>query len=288
MNTSFGGLRDYMTTREIGKTHQAFGIYPSLWQFIDCDQNYNSPTANRIVTTNEVWDLKMRLYSNVIVKAGATLTISCEILMPYDGNITVERGARLIVDGGIVRRANTCTPSQFWRGIVVNGNNSLAQPLGMPTANQAGVVLLKGDGMIEGAVIGTAAKGHPNFDVPEFRGGLIQATDFTFRDCRKGAKFMKYDGFVDFSKFDNVLFERTSTGSMHTGVSIWDTDGILFERCTFQNVATSGIIAWDAAFNVKQKNRFNGADIAIHAGASQPLNGQIQVGVLGLQGNDRK
>ena len=289
MRTNFGGQRDYMTTNEIGKIHRAFAIYPSLWQFVDCDATYVSPTAERIVTTNETWDLKMRLYTNVVVKAGATLTVTCELLMPFDGTITVEREAKLIVDGGKVRRANTCTPTQFWRGIVVQGNNTMAQPNpnGILSANQAGVVLLKGSGMIEGAIIGAAAKGHPIWDVPQFRGGLIQATDFTFRDCRKGAEFMKYDGFVDFSQFTNVLFERTSSGSMHTGVSIWDTESILFERCTFQNMTSSGIIGWDAVFNVKQGNRFNGSEIAILAGASTPLIGQIQVGVLGLQGDNR-
>jgi hypothetical protein len=288
MNTSFGGNRDYMTTNEIGRIHRAFGLYPSLWQFVDCDATYVSTAANRIVLTNETWDLTMRLYTNVVVKTGSTLTITCDILMPYDGTITVERGARLIVDGGIVRRANTCTPTQFWRGVIAQGNNTLPQPnpAGSSTFNQGSVILLKGQGMIEGAVIGVAAKGHPIWDVPEFRGALVQANDFTFRNCRKGVEFMKYD-FVNNSKFDNTLFERTSTGSMHTGVSIWDTDGILFERCTFQNMSSNGIIALDAIFNVKQKNRFRGSDIAVFTGASMPLLGQIQVGMLGLQGDDR-
>jgi len=240
------------------------------------------------VDVSETWDINMRLYTNVVVQAGVTLTVTCELLMPFDGTITVERGAKLIVDGGTIRRANTCTPSQFWRGIVVQGNNSIPQPdpNGMLSSNQAGVILLKGAGKIEGAIIGAAAKGHPIWDVPAFRGGLIQATDFTFQDCRKGVEFMKYD-FVNFSKFDNVLFERTSTGSMYGGVSIWDTDGILFERCTFKNVANTGIVSWDAIFNVKQKNRFIGAEVGVLSGGSNPLSGQIKVGVLGLQGNDR-
>jgi len=288
MNTEFGGNRDYMTTNEIGRIHRAFGLYPSLWQFVDCDATYVSPAANRIVSTNETWDLTMRLYTNVVVKTGSVLTITCDILMPYDGTITVERGARLIVDGGIVRRANTCAPTQFWRGVIAQGNNALPQPnpAGSSTFNQGSVILLKGQGMIEGAVIGVAAKGHPIWDVPEFRGALIQSTDFTFRNCRKGVEFMKYD-FLNNSRFDNTLFERTSTGSMHTGVSIWDTDGILFERCTFQNMSLNGIIGLDAIFNVKQKNQFRGSEIAVFTGASMPLLGQIQVGVLGLQGTDR-
>jgi hypothetical protein len=84
-----------------------------------------------------------------------------------------------------------------------------------------------------------------------------------------------------------VLFERTSTGSSHTGVSIWDTDGIVFEQCTLKNMASNGIRSWDAIFNVKKKNRFSGSEIAILSGASSPISGQIKVGVLGLIGDDR-
>ena len=282
--------RDVLRATDVGSIHRNLAI-SNLRQFVDCTETYNTPgsnTSDRIVDVSETWDLNMRLYTNVVVKAPATLTITCELLMPFDGSITVERGARLIVDGGIVRRANTCSPSQFWRGIVVQGNNALAQPdpNGVLTANQAGVLLLKGNGMIEGAVIGAAAKGHPIWDVPQFRGGLIQATGFKFRDCRKGAEFMKYDE-VNFSLFNNVTFERTATGSMHTGVSIWDTDNILFEQCTFNNVATDGIVSWDADFNVTKRNKFNGAERGILAGASTPLNGIISIGQLGLQGIDR-
>jgi hypothetical protein len=282
--------RDVLRATDVGSIHRNLAI-SNLRQFVDCTETYNHPgsnTSDRIVDVSETWDLNMRLYTNVVVKTGATLTVTCELLMPFDGSITVERGARLIVDGGIVRRANTCSPAQFWRGIAVQGNNVLAQPdpNGVLNANQAGVVLLKGNGMIEGAVIGAAAKGHPLWDVPQFRGGLIQANGFTFRDCRKGAEFMKYD-LVNFSKFDNVIFERTGVGSMHTGVSIWDTDGILFERCTFSNVAMDGIVSWDALFNVTKKNRFIGSERGVLAGASTPLLGSVKVGVLGSEGNDR-
>lgn len=282
--------RDVLRAIDVGTMHRNLAI-SNLRQFVDCTETYNTPGSNasdRIVDVSETWDLNMRLYTNVVVKAGATLTLTCDLLMPFDGTITVERGAKLIVDGGTVRRANTCSPSQFWRGIAVQGNSSLPQPdpNGVLSSNQAGVVLLKGDGMIEGAIIGATAKGHAIWDDPTLRGGLIQATDFTFRDCRKGAEFMKYD-LVNFSKFDDVLFERTGTGSMHTGVSIWDTDGILFERCTFNNVATTGIVGWDAAFNVKKRNLFKGAELGILSGGSTPLSGQVKVGELGNQLNDR-
>ncbi len=106
MRTRFGGVRDYMTTTEIAKIHQSFGLYPSLWQFVNADVKYGSPSADWVITGDETWTENRRLYANVIVKAGATLTIAGEILMPPDGAITVEQGGTLLMDGGIVRRGD--------------------------------------------------------------------------------------------------------------------------------------------------------------------------------------
>ena len=102
----------------------------------------------------------------------------------------------------------------------------------------------------------------------------------------KGVEFIKYD-FPNNSKFNKATFTKTATGSSYAGVTIWDTDGILFEECTFTNMGQNAIRAADAIFNVKQKNTFSGSEIAILAGASAPLSGQIQVGTLGLQGVNR-
>ena len=214
------GERNVLRVTDVGNIHRNLAR-TNLRRFVDCGETYNTTSADRQVTTNETWDLNMRCYANVVVKTGAILTITCEILMPQEGTITVERGAKLIIDGGKVTRANTCSPSQFWRGIIAQGNSALPQPdpNGAIAPNQSGVVQLKGYGMIESAIIGVATKGHPQWDIPEFRGAVVDATNFTFQDCRKGVEFMKYD-LPNRSKFTNVFFGKTATGSMHTGVSI--------------------------------------------------------------------
>jgi len=113
MRTRFGGVRDYMTTTEIAKIHQTFGQYPSLWQFVDGAVVYGSPNADWVVASNETWTENRRLYANVLVKTGATLTIAAEMILPNAGTITVEPGANLQIDGGAVRRVNGTVEGLF-------------------------------------------------------------------------------------------------------------------------------------------------------------------------------
>jgi len=292
--TQSGGKRNTLTQDQVGEMHRYLAL-SSLRQYVDCGETYNhhntsitSDPFNRVVSINELWDIDMRLYSHVTVKTGATLTVTCKLLMPLEGVIKVERGAKLIVDGGTIMRGNTCSPSQYWRAISVSGNSTKIQPV--PTlalaANDAGVVILKNQGVLEGAIVGVTTERIVKIYEPEFWGGVVDVNDFTFKDCLTGVGFMKYD-WPNISKFNKASFIRTSTGSPQKGVNIWDTDGILFEECTFTNMAQNGIRALDAVFNVKQKNKFSGSAIAILAGASAPLSGQIQVGVIGLTGTDR-
>lgn len=270
--------------------HRAF-TRTNLRQFIDCDVSYHTPgnsLTHRVVTIDEVWDMNMRFYSHIVVKTGATLRITCEVLMPENGRITVERGAKLIVDGGTVRRANTCSPQEFWSAIAVHGNAAAAQPgiNDVLTSNQAGIVVLKNSGMIEGAIVGVTTRYAQDWDIPEYRGGVVDAANFTFRDCRKGVEFMKYD-FPNKSKFNSVTFERTTTGSMQTGVSIWDTDTIRFDSCLFRNMVEDGIRTIDARYVVGSKNRITGSERAIYSGATFPLSSYFKIGHLGLTGDYR-
>lgn len=230
----------------------------------------------------------MRQYSSITVRTGATLTIKCKLLMPYNGVIKVERGDKLIIDGGEVYRANTCLPTEFWRGVAVAGNSAKAQPSASATlaADDASVVILKNGGKIEGAVVGVTTHRIPGLYEPQYWGGLVDANDFTFEDCRKAAEFMQYN-YVNNSKFTKTRFLRTSSGSSYAGVTIWDTDGLLFEECTFNNMVDNGIRSWDAVFAVNKKNKFGGSEYGILTGATMLLQGQITVGQLGQTGLDR-
>ncbi|MBK6904097.1 MAG: hypothetical protein IPH04_15185 [Saprospirales bacterium] len=135
MNENAPSWSNVLLEDDAGRIHKHLAI-SNLRQFIACDETYdpehpkwNATTFDRIVSSDELWDLDMRLYSNVTVRTGATLTVTCNLLMPLEGMIKVERGAKLIVDGGTIRRANTCSPSQYWRSISVAGNSAKIQPL---------------------------------------------------------------------------------------------------------------------------------------------------------------
>jgi len=224
--------------------------------------------------------------------------LECEkkLLLPYNGVITVECGAKLIVDGGTITKANTYGSNQYWRGIAVNGNAAMAQPLATasPAATESGIVIVKNDGFIEDAVVGITTKKSPFDDDPAYWGGLIDVENGTFRNCRKGVEFMAYDFSLNKSRFKNARFIRTNTGYSYAGVTIWGTDGLSFEGCSFLfgsnttgGTAETGIRSSDAIFAVTKGNSFSGADIGILTGASTPLNGEMQVGLAGNTGANR-
>ena len=159
MRTRFGGFRDYMSTREIAKIHQTFGLYPSLWQFVDPGVTYGSQAADWVITNDEEWKWSRRLYANVIVKSGSTLTITGEVLMPPNGSIKVDQGATLILDGAIVRHVNTSAVGSFEipNEVAENSNNPPAPDRVLPS-EQAGTVLLRGNAWIEADIIGLSGK----------------------------------------------------------------------------------------------------------------------------------
>jgi hypothetical protein len=265
-----GRYGNVLTQSQLGIMHRALAV-GSLRQYIPCEENYGTPDANRIVNTNELWDVNMRLFTDVVVKNGATLTITCKVLMPEQGIITVERGGKLIVDGGTVTRANTCSPEQFWRTIAAHGD----------PANQAqgAVVRVINNGFIEGAVVGVTTGSYPGND-PSLWGATVQVENSTFSDCRKGVEFWPFSS-TNASYFKNAKFLRSASGSSHTGVSMWRTKGILFDNCTFTGMTRNGINSFDASYTVQNACRFSGStQSAIASGATEILPNPIIIGRL--------
>jgi len=277
------GLRRSLRDKDVQFIHRSF-VHSNLRQFIPCYSRYNESmySADREwnITEDEEWVNDMRIYHNLRVSSEATLTIRCKLLMPEDGVIIVERGGRLIVDGGEVLRANTCSSSDHWAGIAVKGNPDQAHPTdpnGILDPNGAGVVILQEGGLIEGAERAVITQSHPHWDVPSDRGGVIQADNFTFLDNIRSVGFMRYD-YPNISRFKDVLF-LNENGNGISGANIWRTDGISFEGCTFDGLEVTGISSWDASYDVTKNNTFKNCDVAgIEAGGSMPLLGHLTVG----------
>lgn len=266
--TTDDSYRDVFEKRHMEQIHSLLTT-TNLRQFIPCEEHYQDASSDIIVAGNEVWDMNLRLYSNVIVKNGATLTITCKVLMPEEGLITVERGGKLIVDGGTVTRANTCDPTQFWRTISAHGDPS-------SQANGAEVRIING-GLVEGAVVGVTTGAYPN-NTSDLWGATVRVDNGTFRDCRKGVEFWPFYG-TNTSYFKNAKFLRTNTGSSHTGVSMWRNNGVLFERCTFTNMTRNGIVTFDASFSVQKACKFSGSsEAAIACSGADPLPLPVLIG----------
>ena len=75
---------------------------------------------NLEITSDQTWNVPMRVHSNLVVKSGKTLTIKngAAVYFHENSKIIVERGGHLIIDGGTL--TNGC--EGLWKGIEVWGD----------------------------------------------------------------------------------------------------------------------------------------------------------------------
>lgn len=196
--------------------------------------NFNLPPngGDIIVTTNETWSMLKRVPANVIVKQGATLTITGVVKMKESKQIIVEKGAKLIVDGGVIRNHVKDT---FWKGIVVHGTDGPQNPL------YQGIVALKNNAVIENAEIGVLAKGNTSFS----GGGIISASNATFKNSVKAIEFTPYKYGYSISSFSLCDFYTTTQMPVNYDpiafVTLESIDGIKFNGCKFINERTTAV-----------------------------------------------
>ncbi|MCB0515554.1 MAG: T9SS type A sorting domain-containing protein [Bacteroidetes bacterium] len=204
-----------------------------------------------IVSQNETWDFSIRMYEDIVVKSGATLTIKCEVLMPENAKIIVERGARLVVDGGVITSA--CT-DKFWAGIEVWGNSAFVhKPF---VLSEQGIVELKNYAHIENAVTGISTK-RSGYGA-EYFGGVVYAQRSTFKNNNKAIEFLKYP-YPNASYIDDCEFFLEKPTN-HTAISMWATKNIRILNSEFRvnkpianpelNQAANAIETIDASYTV--------------------------------------
>jgi hypothetical protein len=248
-NDIMGGnnmLYYYFSPMQIGKMHRALSIKSSR-RYVK-ESPYNSVPLN--ITTNETWDFDIRWYSDIVVKSGATLTIKCKVLMADQAKISVERGGTLIIDGGTITSAY-----RMWRGIEVWGDITKSQ---LPTGGtqHQGKVILKNSALIENAhegitTIKTDTAGNWDWG---YTGGIIQAENSTFSNCRRDVQYLSYHNFNpttsasmnNIGYFKNCTFETTGqlkdpAADLETHVTLYDVRGVRFLGNTFSNSAPDGV-----------------------------------------------
>lgn len=264
-----------------------------IWETPIFDNSY-IPDPSNVITSNTTWGASRTLHSGIRIKNGATLTIQntapnqTTIFMPRNGNIIVEPGAKLVVNGA--RITNGCEDC-MWDGIRVVGVYNQPQ-----TIAYQGVVELNG-AIIEHAKVAVGnydITGHPHFST----GGIIKAENTHFLNNatsvslepytdRTGSPFLQnYQ-----AKFTTCTFEidddfKGGNDNKFTAhVNLRQVSGVSFLGADFLNNAANalkgegdGIRTHSAGFTLKAwcdpfifpctyvRNRFSGLRTGVYMG----------------------
>lgn len=255
MGRGINDSRRYLSPLQIG---QMTRLLTGTWRSKMLDMSYDA-SRSLSITNNQLWEYGKVIKGDITVKSGNTLTIKCLVIMPINGKIIVEKGAKLVVDGGVITTKHaSCNGKDYWTGIEVLGNPSLTQS----AANQ-GVLELKNNAIIEYA--NNAIVTGPNGDATK-GGGIIKADNTTFRNNRRSVELLPYALADNQSYFTNCTFELTADYPQSTYVGMvtaWNVWGIPFTNCTFSNtsaVANKGnaIYTIDAGYSVLSGCTFSG------------------------------
>lgn len=235
------GWQHYLDTNQLSKLHRVLST-------TDLRRTVREDHPVREITSDETWDRSVKMFGNIIIRGGNTLTITCELEMPLKGLIIVERGARLNVIGGTI--TSRCG---FWGSIEVHGVAAFAHPTfaavqngSYPsTTNHHGVVYLE-NAVIENAAHAITTLRQESWGVDlAFDGGIVIATNTLFRNVRRAVAFMKYD-FENISRFTNCTFETDPSAAlffehgMLPFVTMWAVRGVKFLGNTFINRDAQG------------------------------------------------
>jgi hypothetical protein len=208
------------------------------------DQTFTYPEG---IITNLIVDEHQKRH--VIIPAGATLNVSCNIYMAPGRKITIEKGGKLILTSN-GKITSACT--QLWQGIEVEGTN-----LAQSAANQGSIEIQTG-GIIENAICGIKTILLP---LQQESGGIIKATGGIFRNNRTAVNIMNYGGIINSTlfKIDNCTFETEGVlldGSAPVDFikleNLSNSNCIKVQGCSFTETDNlrkiSGIRAYNAFF----------------------------------------
>ncbi|NEN24442.1 hypothetical protein G3O08_13100 [Cryomorpha ignava] len=295
---------EYFSNGQGLRARSSISVLPFL---MDCV--INSPTmanyTSGITTIDQITIFK----DDVTIGNGATLEFDDTSVYFKDGvKIIVEPGGTLIANESILTSADACNGS-FWHGIVVEGNfYGNQQPNGQGAYEQGRVIL--NNTTIKNAREGVATRAA---DGGFSAGGIIQAEESNFINCRRAVEFLYFENWQgnsaniipNVSFFKKCHFEWNDeylgdldTDTQHSLVSLWKVDGVRFLGCTFESNGSvingakraQAILGHDATIIVQGfcPSQLNPCSVAVVENEFIGFNEAIHLGNNGLSGSKIK
>lgn len=224
------------------------------------------------ITTNTTWSTDKRINQNIFVKSGATLTITSKISLSSYSKIVIERGGKIVLNGG--KLTNSC--GGLWKGVEVWGTSNKSQYT--PDLSYQGQLEILNGGSIENAEVAVflGKRNAQGLNETYYEGGILKANGATFKNNKIGVIFNSYHNYWPYSPypsranqsyFSTCTFETNSdlilnyNQTPETFVKLIEVEGISFKGCNFINSSPSsylvynrgkGIVATDAYCYVEQ------------------------------------
>jgi len=190
---------------------------------------FKESASIEINNPNTVWNTAKHIQGNLIIKANADLTIQAVVTFVNGSKLTIEPGAKLVIDGA--KLTNSC--GGHWEGIQVLGNKNLLQ-----TESNQGLVEVINGGVIENAEIAIYA-GNKDNETGSENGGIVKIDNAEFIDNIWGVYIPQYRTDENQSYIKNSTFKTTPNylyeASPHAFITLWDVGTIDIEGNTFEN-----------------------------------------------------
>lgn len=225
----------YFSPMQLGIMHREASL-GAIHRFVFPDESPQLHPWN--ITSTQTWDFPIRVFSDIVVKSGNTLTISCEVQMPPGSRILVEKNAKLIIDGGKVTSFHGKTE---WTGIELTGDESKT-----PLPQYQGFLELKNGAIIENAFIAIT---NYTLDNGAHGGGIIKAKDSKIYNCWRSVALNGYGtysyNYLNQSQcqFDNMefLIDNISVYQFHPSAQAFITafdirGGVSITNSSFKNL----------------------------------------------------
>ncbi len=218
--------------------------------------------AEYTVTTNATWSpgpgnnpfgglSEVRVAEELRIPAGRKITMNNMIFRFNEGaKLVIEPGARLITNGTTL--TSMSCEGLMWKGVELQGDYSVDQT----PFSQQGRFVMKSNSEISNAHNGVSVYGRNLTGGVSWAktGGIIQASNSTFRNNTRDVEFLSYM-FKNYSSFSNCQFitddEIKDGGHPPAHVSMYHVRDVRFSGCDFENTTIGLYPDTDRGYGIK-------------------------------------